>query len=71
MNKNKLESIMKLHGDSGTTLANHLGMARSTFSLKINESGTEFTQSEIAAIKKRYNLSPEEVTEIFFVEKVS
>lgn len=69
MRKNKLESVMKLYGDNGTTLASYLGMARSTFSLKINETdGAEFTQGEISAIKEKYSLSPEEVVDIFFAD---
>lgn len=72
MNKNKLESVMRLHGDTGTILADHLGIARSTFSAKINETnGAEFTQKEIATIKQRYKLSAQEVDEIFFTENVS
>ena len=35
MNKNMLESVMKLHGDTGGMLAEHLHIARSTFSAKI------------------------------------
>ena len=67
MNKLKLESIMKLHGDNGRTLSEFLGIARGTFSSKINETnGAEFTQSEISAIKKKYNLTPDEVNMIFF-----
>lgn len=58
---------MKLHGDTGTSLAQYLGIARPTFSAKINETnGAEFTQGEIAMIKTRYELSPQEVVEIFF-----
>lgn len=72
MNKNKLESFMKLNGDTGTTLSEYLGMARSTFSAKINEkNGAEFTQSEISIIKKKYGLTADEVVEIFFAENVS
>ncbi|TGX99214.1 XRE family transcriptional regulator [Hominisplanchenecus murintestinalis] len=67
MNKLKLESIMRLHGDTGTTLSKYLGMARSTFSAKINETnGAEFSQNEIAKMKKKYNLSAIEIEEIFF-----
>lgn len=70
MNKLKLESIMKLHGDTGTDLADYLGIARSTFSAKINETrGAEFTQGEITAIKKRYSLNASDVDDIFFTEK--
>ena len=53
MNKNLLESEMKKHGDTGTMLASFLGMARSTFSAKINETnGAEFTQSILLMQKK-------------------
>ena len=72
MNKLRLESVMRLHGDTGETLSDYLGIARSTFSAKKNETnGAEFTQGEIAKIKVRYNLQPEEVDMIFFAEKVS
>lgn len=72
LNKNKLESVMRLHGDTGGDLAEALGIARSTFSLKINEkSGAEFTQKEISMIKQRYSLTAEELDDIFFAAKVS
>ncbi|WP_367569311.1 hypothetical protein [Lacrimispora sp.] len=72
MNKNLLESVMKAHGDTGTSLSQFLGMARSTFSAKINETnGAEFTQGEIASIKEKYDLDAEKVDEIFFTTKVS
>lgn len=71
MNKNELEAMMKRHGDTGGELAEYLGIARSTFSAKINEkNGAEFTQNEIVAIKRKYNLNPAEVDIIFFAEKV-
>lgn len=72
MNKSKLESVMKLHKDNGQTLADYLGIARQTFSSKINETrGAEFTQGEIMLIKEKYNLSPAEIDDIFFDSKVS
>ena len=72
MNKNFLEAEMKRHGDTGGTLADHLGIARSTFSMKINETnGAEFTQNEIRKIKQRYDLTPDQVDEIFFAAEVS
>lgn len=72
VNKNLLESIMKVHGDTGTSLSQFLGMARSTFSAKINETnGAEFTQGEITKIKAKYNLDAEKVDDIFFDPKVS
>lgn len=72
MNKNKLESVMKLHNDTGQSLAEYLGIARPTFSNKLNERrGAEFTQGEIKRIKEKYHLSADEVDSIFFNEKVS
>ncbi len=72
MNKKKLESIMKLYGDTGTSLSIFLGIARSTFSAKLNETnGAEFTQGEIINIKNKYELNPNEIAEIFFDEEVS
>lgn len=63
---------MKLYGDTGTSLSIFLGIARSTFSAKLNETnGAEFTQSEITNIKNRYELDPDEIAEIFFDKKVS
>jgi len=70
--KNELESVMKLNGDTGADLAHFLGIARSTFSLKINETrGAEFTQGETLAMKSRYNLTAEDVDRIFFARKCS
>lgn len=72
MKKNELESIMKLFGDTGADLALFLGIARSTFSAKINETnGAEFTQNEIMLIKQRYQLTPEQLNSIFFTAEVS
>ncbi len=72
MRKNELEAMMKLNGDTGNTLSEYLGMARSTFSAKLNETnGAEFTQGEILAIKTKYSLTAEQVDRIFFAAKVS
>lgn len=71
MNKRMLEAEMKLFGDTGGTLAEALGIARNTFSNKINEKGAEFTQSEIRTIAVRYNLTAEQINDIFFNQKVS
>ena len=63
---------MKKHGDTGATLALFLGIARSTFSAKINETnGAEFTQGEISKIKARYSLDAEKIDKIFFTLNVS
>ena len=66
MNKEKLKSVMALHGHKNKDLADLLGISEQSVSCKINENGTEFKQGEIRIIKDRYNLSPEEVDAIFF-----
>jgi hypothetical protein len=72
LNKRLLEAEMKIYGDNGNTLSEYLGMARSTFSAKINETnGAEFTQREIAKIKARYNLDALKVDMIFFAQNAS
>lgn len=71
MNKKLFESKMKLYGDTVFTLAKYLGLSRATVSAKKNERKTEFTKSEIDKIRKRYNLSIEELNLIFFEDKVS
>ena len=72
MNKNALVSKMKLHGDRQEDLAKHIGISPQRFSAKVNGTGgAEFTQGEICKIKGKYNLTSEEVNEIFFVDDVS
>lgn len=67
MNKNLLKSIMVLHDDTNITLAEYLGISDSTLSMKMNEiKGAEFTQGEIRKIITRYNLTGEQVLNIFF-----
>ena len=67
MNKLLLESKMKLKGDNQSKLAEHLGISLSRLNAKINETGgAEFNQGEITKIKGRYDLTPEEVDDIFF-----
>lgn len=72
MNTILLRSKMVLFGDNNTTLGKALGIAYQTLSSKINNTnGAEFTQGEIRTIKERYNLTPNEIDEIFFNFKVS
>lgn len=66
MDKKLFRSIMVLHGDTNKTLADYLGISAKSVNDKINENGTEFKQSEITAIMKRYNLSENQLTSIFF-----
>ena len=65
MNKSALKAKMVINNDIGLTLAEALGITESTLSSKLNEK-TEFTRSEIAKIKERYNLSAEDIDKIFF-----
>lgn len=67
MNKNMFKSKMKLHGDTNAILAKAIGISPQRLSAKINETGgAEFVQGEIEKIKDRYNLTPDEVNDIFF-----
>ncbi|MBR5582972.1 MAG: hypothetical protein IKW21_00420 [Lachnospiraceae bacterium] len=60
---------MKLFGDRNEDLAEAIGISPQRFSAKLNETnGAEFTMGEIRAIKIRYNLTAEEVDEIFFCD---
>lgn len=69
MNKRLLESIMKLNDDTGGKLAKYLGIARTTFSAKLNEkNGAEFNKKEIMSIKKKYSLNAKQIEEIFFAD---
>lgn len=72
MDANKLWAEIKRHGDTQGTLAQSMGITRATLSNKMSEKNTaSFTQPEISFIKERYGLTPEEVNDIFFNEKVS
>ncbi len=66
MNSQLLKGIIKIHDGSQSVLANAMGLSLSRLNAKINETGAEFSQSEIAFIRDRYNLSKLEVTDIFF-----
>ena len=67
MKKNLLEAKMKVHGDIQVALAKYIGITVQSFNRKLNGTdGAEFTQGEIKKIIERYNLTPEEVVEIFF-----
>lgn len=68
MNKARLRSVMVLNGDTNKSMAEYLGISEKSFSDKINETGTEFRQSEIRAIREKYALSDEDVIEIFFAK---
>ena len=72
MNRNLLRAAMVRFGDTGEELSAALGIARSTLSAKMTSyKGADFTQNEILTIKNRYNLSANEIDEIFFNREVS
>lgn len=66
MNSKLLRSLMVLHDDTNQSLADYLGISAKSVNDKINECGTEFKQSEISAIIKRYSLTEEQVLNVFF-----
>lgn len=65
MKVNVFNSKMVLYGDSLETVAKYLGISRQTLDMKLS-GGSEFKQDEIKKLIARWNLTPEEVTEIFF-----
>jgi hypothetical protein len=64
-----LISKIKLFGDNQTDLANALNLSLASTNAKINGK-RDFAQSEISVIAARYELTPEEVIEIFFDQGV-
>ena len=57
---------MVLNNDTNKSLAEFLNLSEQTVCNKINENGTEFKQGEIAMIKERYNLTADQISDIFF-----
>lgn len=70
MNKNALQAVIKLNGDTQEALARHLGMTSATLSNKIN-GGSVFNQTEIEGIVLRYHLTAEQIQSIFFASTVN
>lgn len=70
INRKLLKSKQSLYGDTDARLAAYLKITPQTFSLKVNGKA-EFTVGEIKKIRERYSLTDEEITAIFFSEKVS
>lgn len=70
MDKVALKAKMIINNDTGMELSKALEISETTLSAKLNGK-SEFTRSEIAKIKERYNLSAIEVDEIFFNYKVT
>lgn len=65
MNKQLLKAKMAEHGDTQAQLAAAIGISASNLNEKINGK-VSFRQNEIAAIRRRYDLSAQEVDLIFF-----
>ncbi len=70
MNSNLLKAKMAEYGDTQAQLAAYIGISASNLNDKINGK-VSFRQSDIAAIRKRYNLSAEDVDLIFFGNELS
>lgn len=70
MNSNLLKAKMAENGDTQAKLAAYIGISASNLNDKINGK-VSFRQSDIAAIRKRYNLSAEDVDRIFFGNELS
>lgn len=65
MNVNLLRSKMALNGDNQVALAEALEITPNTLCFKMAEKN-DFKVSELDIIVKRYNLSGDEIKEIFF-----
>lgn len=69
MNKKMYRSKMALFGDTNESIASYLNITPQRNSAKVNGTkGAEYTQGEIALLKKRWNLSAREVDQIFFAD---
>lgn len=66
MKSQSLKGIIRAKDGSQSVLAEAMGISLSRLNAKINETGAEFTQSEITFIRDRYKLTKEQVTDIFF-----
>ena len=70
VNKKMLLSVMALNGDNQSTLAAALDLPHSAISCRL-KGKIDFRVSEIVRIRKRYNLNPQQVFDIFFTDDVS
>ena len=65
MNVNLLRSKMALKGDTQVSLAEAIGITANTLWFKMSQR-KDFKQGEINAIAQRYDLTPDEIQQIFF-----
>ena len=72
MNPDYLKMVMRRNNDNLNDLASALNICSQSLYLKVRyiekgiERKQEFTQREIRAMAKRYNLTPDEIVNIFF-----
>lgn len=65
MDMHKLKYFMGMNGDTQADLAKALGLPQSALSARMN-GHTAFRQDEINEIRKRYDLTADELQHIFF-----
>lgn len=67
MKKEKLLAVIKENGETQGDLAEAIGLSRTRLCAKIHGTNNAvFTQPEIVAIKRHYNLTDEQINLIFF-----
>ncbi len=71
MDVQKLKGMIVMHDGNQQELAKAMGMSLSRLNAKINETGAEFTKTEIEFIRDRYKLNRKDVMDIFFTDPVS
>lgn len=72
MDELRLKIKMRDFGDTRESLARAMGLTDHTLYMKMRAEKTsrvqQFNQKEIQFIAERYNLTPEEIAEIFFAK---
>lgn len=71
MNKQALRGLIVTNDGKQENLAKAMGLSLSRLNAKINETGGEFSLSEIEFIRKRYKMSKKQVIDVFFTDTVS
>jgi len=71
MDSQKLKGLIVTFDGNQENLAKAMGMSLSRLNAKINETGAEFTKTEIEFIRDRYKMSRKQVMDIFFTNPVS
>lgn len=71
MDSQKLKGLIVTFDGNQENLAKAMGMSLSRLNAKINETGAEFTKTEIEFIRDRYKMSRKQVMDVFFTNPVS